>query len=244
MSKSISCIIVDDEIMARDIIATHLSKIKNINVVAQCKNAIEAFNFINNNKVDLIFLDINMPEISGISFAKSINKDIKIIFTTAYRDYAVEGFDLQAVDYLLKPIAFERLLQAVNRYFEVNSNAINNNTLETTASNDFIFVRSDRKMIKVDFDSILYVESYSDYIKIHLNVSTSPNSDKTIVTRETITSIEAKLPKAQFLRIHRSYIVCIDKIQSFTNEEVTVNRKALSISRSYKREVLKRLENF
>ncbi|WP_340155437.1 response regulator transcription factor [uncultured Winogradskyella sp.] len=243
MSKSISCIIVDDEIIARDIIATHLSKIERINVVAKCKNAIEAFNFINNNKVDLIFLDINMPEISGISFAKSINRDIKIIFTTAYRDYAVEGFDLQAVDYLLKPIAFERLLQAVNRYFEVNS-ASNNNKIETTESNDFIFVRSDRKMIKVDFDTILYVESYSDYIKIYLDNSASKNSDKTIITRETITSIEAKLPKAQFLRLHRSYIVCIDKIQSFTNEQVTVNRKALSISRTYKKEVLKRLENF
>lgn len=243
MSKFISCIIVDDEIMARDIIATHLSKIENIDVVAQCKNAIEAFNFINNNKVDLIFLDINMPEISGISFAKSINKDIKIIFTTAYRDYAVEGFDLQAVDYLLKPIASERLLQAVNRYFEVNP-ASNSNTTEITESYDFIFVRSDRKMIKVDFETIMYVESYSDYIKIHLDISDSPNTDKTLVTRETITSIEAKLPKAQFLRIHRSYIVCIAKIQSFTNEEVTVNRKALSISRSYKKEVLKRLENF
>ena len=101
MSKTVSCIIVDDEVIARDIIVTHLAKIEAIEVIAQCKNAIEAFNFISNTKVDLVFLDINMPEISGIAFAKSINKDIKIIFTTAYRDYAVEGFDLQAVDYLL-----------------------------------------------------------------------------------------------------------------------------------------------
>ncbi len=236
MPKSITSIIVDDEIIAREIIASHLSKIENIEVIAQCKNAIEAFNFISNNKVDLIFLDINMPEISGIAFAKSINKDIKIIFTTAYRDYAVEGFDLQAVDYLLKPIAFDRLLQAVNRFFEVASASIDN-ALTITESNDFIFIRSDRRMIKVDFDAILYVESYSDYIKIHLQ-------DDTIITRETITSIEAKLPKTQFLRIHRSYIICIAKIQSFTNEHLTVNRKALSISRSYKKEVLKRLENF
>jgi len=236
MSKSITCIIVDDEAIAREIIASHVAQIETIKVIAQCKNAIEAFNFISNNKVDLIFLDINMPEISGISFAKSINKDIKIIFTTAYRDYAVEGFDLQAVDYLLKPIAFERLLQAVNRYFEVTSTTIDT-TLTTTESNDFIFVRSDRRMLKVDFNAIIYVESYSDYIKIHLR-------DETITTRETITSIEAKLPKTQFLRIHRSYIVCIAKIQSFTNEHITVNRKALSISRSYKKEVLKRLENF
>jgi len=236
MPKSITCIIVDDEAIAREIIASHVAQIETIKVIAQCKNAIEAFNFISNNKVDLIFLDINMPEISGISFAKAINKDIKIIFTTAYRDYAVEGFDLQAVDYLLKPIAFERLLQAVNRYFEVASTTIDT-TLTTTESNDFIFVRSDRRMLKVDFNAIIYVESYSDYIKIHLQ-------DETITTRETITSIEAKLPKTQFLRIHRSYIVCITKIQSFTNEHITVNRKALSISRSYKKEVLKRLENF
>ena len=231
-----SCIIVDDEAIAREIIATHLSKIDNVEIVAQCKNAIEAFNYISNNKVDLVFLDINMPEISGIAFAKSINKDIKIIFTTAYRDYAVEGFDLQAVDYLLKPIAFERLLKAVNHYFEVTSTTPEAK-VKTTNTNDFIFVRSNRRMLKVDFDSISYIESYSDYIKIH-------TSEKTIITRETISAIEAKLPKHQFLRIHRSYIVRLSKIQSFTNEDITVNRKALPISRSYKKEVLKRLEKF
>ena len=236
MAKPISCIIVDDEVIARDIIASHLSQIDNIEVVAQCKNAIEAFNFISNNTVDLVFLDINMPEISGIAFAKSINKDIKIVFTTAYRDYAVEGFDLQAVDYLLKPIAFERLLKAVNRFFDVNNDSKNTNT-KVIDPNDFIFVRSNRRMLKVDFSDILYVESYSDYIKIHLE-------NETIVTRETISAIEAKLPKTKFIRIHRSYIVCLSKIQSFTNEEVTVNRKALPISRSYKKEVLKHLEKF
>ncbi|BAO77664.1 LytR/AlgR family response regulator transcription factor [Winogradskyella sp. PG-2] len=236
MSKSISCIIVDDEAIARDIVATHLSKIDTIKVAAQCKNAIEAFNFISNNKVDLVFLDINMPEISGIAFAKSINKNIKIIFTTAYRDYAVEGFDLQAVDYILKPISFERLLKAVNRYFEVNPNS-KAQEIKSTDNNNFIFVRSNRRMLKVDFDAILYIESFSDYIKIHTH-------KETIVTRETISAIEAKLPINQFIRIHRSYIVCLMKIQSFTNEDITVNRIALPISRSYKKEVLKRLEKF
>jgi len=236
MRKSVSCIIVDDEAIARDIIASHLSNIDNIEVVAQCKNAIEAFNFISNNTIDLVFLDINMPEISGIAFAKSINKDIKIIFTTAYRDYAVEGFDLQAVDYLLKPVAFDRLLKAVNRYFEVNSESTEVES-ETADINNFIFVRSNRRMLKVDFGAILYIESFSDYIKIHLQ-------SKIIVTRETISAIEAKLPKGQFIRIHRSYIVRLSKIQSFTNEDITVNRIALPISRSYKKEVLKRLEKF
>ena len=236
MTKPISCIIVDDESMARDIIATHLAQIQNIEVIAQCKNAIEAFNFINNNDVDLIFLDINMPEISGIAFAKSINKNIKLIFTTAYRDYAVEGFDLQAVDYLLKPIPFERLLKAVNRYFEVNT-VQSDIQLKPTDNNDFIFVRSDRRMLKITFSDILYIESLSDYIKIHLK-------DQCIVTRETISAVEAKLPQKDFLRIHRSYIVSLNKIESFTNEEITVNRKAIPISRSYKKDVLNHLENY
>ena len=237
MARIINCIIVDDEPIAREILENHLLKIETINVVSTCKNAIEAFNVLNSNPVDLIFLDINMPEITGLSFAKSINKNIKVIFTTAYREYAIEGFDLQAVDYLLKPISFERLLQAVNKYLDENitieKQAISEGKEE---SNDFIFVRSDRKMIKINFSEINYIESFSDYIKIHLE-------DKTIVTRETISNIEAKLPQKEFLRIHRSYIVSISKIDSFTNEFIEVKKKAHPISRSYKKDVLNRLEN-
>ena len=236
MSNPISCIIVDDENVAREIIASHLSRIENIEVIAQCKNAIEAFNFINNNAVDLIFLDINMPEISGIAFAKSINKNNKIIFTTAYRDYAVEGFSLQAVDYLLKPISFERMLQAINRYFEVSTQQIETQS-QPSETNDFIFVRSDRRMLKITFKDIIFIESLSDYLKIHLK-------DQSIITRETISAIEAKLPQKDFLRIHRSYIVNLASIESFTNEEMIVNGKALTISRSYKKDVIAKLERF
>ena len=236
MSKSINCIIVDDEAIARDIIALHLSKIERICVVAQCSNAVEAFNTISQHDIDLVFLDINMPEISGIAFAKSINKNVKIIFTTAYRDYAVEGFDLQAVDYVMKPISFERLSQAINRYFDISEPHIAT-TAKPLESQDFIFIRADRRMQKVDFDSIVYVESFSDYIKIHCE-------DKTLVTRETISNIEAKLPKTQFLRIHRSYIVAIKEITAFTNECVSIVDKMLTISRSYKQDVLKQLQRF
>ncbi|MFZ2283454.1 MAG: response regulator transcription factor [Lutibacter sp.] len=237
MTKTIQCIIVDDEPIAREILENHLQKINKINVVATCKNAIEAFNEINSKKVDLIFLDINMPEISGLSFAKTINKNIKVIFTTAYREYAVDGFDLQAVDYLLKPISFERLLQSVNKYLGENSPVIIDAAKEIIQeTNDFIFVRSDRKMIKINFSDINYIESFSDYIKIYIENSV-------VITRETITSIEAKLPKNDFIRIHRSFIVSIDKIDSFTNEFVEVNNKAITISRSYKKDVLLRLEN-
>jgi DNA-binding LytR/AlgR family response regulator len=196
----------------------------------------EAFSVIRNNKIDIVFLDINMPEISGISFAKSINKDIKIIFTTAYRDYAVEGFELQAVDYLLKPISFERLLKAVNTYFEVYSNQKKESEVRID-TNNFMFVRSDRRMIKIDFNDIFYIESYSDYIKIHL-------ANKTIVTRETISAIEAKLPKGEFIRIHRSFIVALHKISSFTNEQIVIKNKSLTISRSYKNDVLELLKKF
>ena len=166
----------------------------------------------------------------------SVNKNIKIIFTTAYRDYAVEGFELQALDYLLKPISFERLLKAVNTYFEVYSNS-KTNMLQETEIADFMFVRSDRRMLKIDFNAIMYVESYSDYIKIHLE-------NETIVTRETIRAIEAKLPSKTFLRIHRSFIISLKHITSFTNEHVTIKDKALPISRSYKKDVLKLLEKY
>lgn len=237
MSKIIHCIIVDDEPIAREILENHLQKIATIEVAATCKNAIEAFNAINSNKIDVIFLDINMPEISGLSFARSINKNIKIIFTTAYREYAIDGFDLKAVDYLLKPISFERLLQAVNKYLSENI-VINTDEKKelTIEKSEFIFVRSDRKMIKINFSEINYIESLGDYLKIHL-------ANKIVITRETITSIEVKLPQNDFLRIHRSFIISINQITSFTNEFVEINDKAIPISRSYKKVVLQRLEN-
>lgn len=235
-THNISCIIVDDEAIAREIIETHLSKFRAVTIVASCSNAIEAFNCISKHDIDLVFLDINMPQISGISFAKSINSNIKVIFTTAYRDYAVEGFELKAVDYLLKPISFERLEKALHNYFEIYGENSQKTTTNIEVSN-FMFVRSERKMLKIDYNTIIYIESYSDYLKIHLK-------NKTIITRETISAIEAKLPKQDFIRIHRSYIIAIARIQSFTNEHITINNQALTISRSYKKEVLKNLEKF
>jgi len=235
MNKKIQCLIVDDEPVAREIIESHLTNIDAVNVTGSCKNAIEAFNYINSENIDLIFLDINMPEISGLSFAKSINKNIKIIFTTAYREYAVDGFDLQAVDYLLKPISLERLLQAVNKYLDENSpqqSFVSDEIIHE--KNESFFVRSDRKMIKICYDDILFVESLADYIKIHL-------TDKTVVTRETISSVEAKLPQKDFIRVHRSFIVSLANITSFTNELVEIGTKQIPISRSYKKEVLSKL---
>lgn len=236
MINSIRCLIVDDEPVARDILRSHLSNIASIELVGSCKNAIEAFNIINKSKVDLIFLDINMPEISGLSFAKSINKGIKIIFTTAYREYAIDGFDLKAVDYLLKPISLERLMQSVNKYLDENVTAKEHVTDKAKVDvSDYIFVRSDRKMIKISFSEILFIESISDYIKIQLK-------GNSVITRETISSIEAKLPKNDFMRTHRSFIVSIPAMDSFTNEFIEIGESQIPISRSYKNKVLETIE--
>lgn len=236
MSDKIRCLIVDDEPVALDILENHLSKIGHIKILGRCRNATEAFNMINANETDLIFLDINMPGISGISFAKSINRNIKIIFTTAYREYAIEGFDLHAVDYLLKPISFDRLLDAVNNFQLNYSNTVQTEFIKESSA-DFIFVKIDRKMHKIDFDKIVWIESLSDYLKIE-------TTGETKVTRDTISGLEAKLPESEFIRIHRSFIVAINKIESYSNEEVIIQKKSLPISRTYKEEVLKRLEKY
>ncbi|BCY27360.1 LytR/AlgR family response regulator transcription factor [Flavobacterium okayamense] len=237
MNKA-NCIIVDDEMAAREILESYVSQTTPLNYCGNCKNAIEAFAILNKMPIDLIFLDINMPEISGLAFAKSINKNIKIIFTTAHREHALDGFDLQAVDYLLKPISFERFLKAVNKFLGENSISNFSNLKEIEIEkNDFLFVRADRKMVKIDFSDILYIESLSDYIKIN-------TSKKTIITRETISNIEAKLPVDLFIRIHRSYIISLNNIESFTSEFIEINKTALPISRSYKKSVLEILEKF
>jgi DNA-binding LytR/AlgR family response regulator len=225
MKNKLKCVVVDDEPMAREILEIYIAKTPNLDLIASCKNAAEAIFILQDNEVDVFFLDINMPEITGLSLAKIINQKAQIIFTTAYREYAIDGFDLSVVDYLLKPISFDRFLQAVQKVAQ--SEITENNT-------DFMFVRSDRKMVKIDFNTILYIESLSDYVKIF-------TSEKIIVIRETITSLEEKLPVKKFIRIHRSFIISLQNITSYTNEFIEINQKALPISRSYKESVLQKL---
>ncbi len=235
MSNKVTCMVVDDEPMAREIISSFVGKIHNLELVATCKNVSEAFSILQKESIQLIFLDINMPEISGLSLAKSIQHKSQVIFTTAYREYAVEGFDLQAVDYLLKPISFDRFLKAVQKYFDLHvSKEIIHQEIVSEVKENSIFVRSDRKMVKVRFKEINYIESLSDYVKIFTD-------KETIITRETISNIESKLPSNEFLRTHRSFIVSMPKIDSFTNELVELKKKAIPISRSYKENVLQKL---
>ena len=239
MSEKISCIIVDDEPVAREVIESHLSKIKSVKIIGSCGSASEAFSLINEHNVDLIFLDINMPEISGLSFARSINTDIKIIFTTAYREYAIDGFDLQAVDYLLKPISFERLLRAISSFHKIHLNKEGQQMDEEKKElNDFIFVRADRKMIRINLNEISYIESLSDYLKIHTS------SSNPVVIRETLSNLEKELPKLKFIRTHRSFIVSLAALKSYTNEYLEVRGKTIPISRSYKSSVLEKLEKW
>jgi DNA-binding LytR/AlgR family response regulator len=236
MNRTINCLIVDDEPIAREIIATHLSKLAYVQLVSSCADVAEAANALAAQAVDLIFLDINMPEVSGLSLAKAIGSDTKIIFTTAHREYAMEAFELDAVDYLLKPITFERLLKAINKYERIQQVDPDQDNHKLSASKKSLFVRADRKMVKVNYDDILYLESYSDYVKIHM-------IDQVIITRELISHLADELPSGQFIRIHRSFIVAIDRIKSYTNESVEIGNKELTISRSYKDAVLAQLLN-
>jgi two-component system LytT family response regulator len=235
-TKRINCIIVDDEPVAREILENHLNRIDQIRIVASCKSAVEAFQAINSHPVDLVFLDIHMPDISGLSFARSVNRKLKIIFTTAYRDYAVEGFDLRAVDYLLKPISFERLLQGIDKYLEENRVPVREQARDLhEPHDDSMFVRAERKMVRVSFGEVLFIESLGDYIKIHLT------GGKTLVTRDSITNISASLPPEEFIRVHRSFIVNRLHIDSYTSDTIGIGKHEVPISRSYREEVVKKL---
>ena len=232
MSRNLRCVIVDDEPIAREILISFVEKTPNLELIKSCKNATEAIDVLQKETIDLFFLDINMPEITGLSLAKIINKKSKIIFTTAYRDYAVDGFNLNVVDYLLKPIAFDRFLQAVQKVFELNP--VVKISEEKENNSDFMFVRTDRKMIKITFDAILYIEGLGDYLKIF-------TKESSIITRETMGNLEAKLPVKKFIRTHRSFIISLSKITSYTNEFIEVKNKAIPMSRSYKESVLQKL---
>ena len=236
--KRIRCLAVDDEPPALDVLKKYIVSVHHLELAGTCADAVEALNFLSLQTIDLLFLDIQMPHLLGTDLMRTLKKPPKVIFTTAFRKYAVEGFDLDAVDYLLKPISFERFLKAVNKVMEISLKMTDNHDINTdqqkNLQNAFINLRADRKNLKIYLEDILYIESLKDYIKV---VTTNRN----IVTKQSISSIEDALPRNNFIRIHRSFIVAINKIQSFTSDTIEISKQELPISRMYRHEVEKLL---
>jgi len=238
VNRKIKCLIIDDEPPAQTVLKKYISQVPSLELAGACDSAVEALSFLQGQPVDLLFLDIQMPGLLGTKFIRTLNSPPKVIFTTAYRKFAVEGFELNAVDYLLKPISFDRFITGVNKVLQLNLQSANTNLHESENAAEhnhpFLYLRSDRRMVKILFNDILYIESLKDYIKII-------TTNKTIVTRHSISSLEEMLPKNSFLRIHRSYIVAVDKIDSFNGETIDIAKKELPIGRLFKREVANQL---
>ena len=232
------CVIIDDEPIAIRVIKKHLSAFSDFTVVSECSNALEAMPILLKEKIDLIFCDIQMPQITGIDFVRSLAHPPKVIFTTAYRDYAIEAFELNVVDYLLKPISFERFTRAINNFLELAE--LENKTKITEAENDnsrdFIFLKADKKHYKVNLNDLLYFESLGDYV-----IAYTP--DKKIITKERIGSLLEILPHNRFIQIHRGYVISISKIEAVGPGFVEINKKKLPVGRNYKPELLRLLEN-
>lgn len=232
---SIKCLIVDDEPLAIEILQSYVERVESLELVATSTNAVKAFDILKQEKVDLLFLDIQMPKLTGIEFLKVLNPSPKVIFTTAYREYAVESYELNVVDYLLKPIAFDRFLMAINKVVE------NGNTIQVAAqeqevvqeADPYLFLKADRKMVKVHLKDITYIESLKDYVRV------KKTDGKEVISLQKISYLEQKLPADCFLRIHKSYIISVKKIEAFSTTGVEINGKEIPIGRSYKSEVMK-----
>lgn len=230
----VKCLIVDDEPLAIRLIEKHIEKIDKLEVVATCNNALKAFELLNTHSIDLLFLDIKMPNMTGVEFLKNLKNPPKTILTTAYRDYAIEGYDLGVVDYLLKPITFERFFKAIDRFLTETTKTISK--AKDTNEEAFILIKSGIKNYRINLKDILYIESLKDYIKITLTDSKSINS------KYKISDIEQVLNANNFLRIHRSFIINSSKITAFTINEIEVNGVEIPIGASYKEEVMRFLE--
>lgn len=234
----IKTIIVDDEPLALDILESFVLKMPNLQLVARCENAFEANEILQNQKIDLMFLDIQMPQLSGVDFLKSLSSPPCVVFTTAFAEYAVEGFELNAVDYLVKPISLDRFMKAVNKVSDKISQRTEGAGEEGT--DQFFFVKADKKLVKVNFDEIVYIEGLKDYVIIK-------NENTRVITLQTMKSLEEKLPTSTFRRIHRSFIVNMNKIQALDGNVVEVLEKGqvkhLPIGKNYRDELLDLINN-
>lgn len=222
------CLIIDDEPLAIKLIQTHLSRLDSFEVAGECSNAIKAIEFLKKDKIDLMFLDINMPVITGLDFLKSLPNPPSVIITTAYREYAIEGYDLDVIDFLLKPISFERFLKAVNRYcLRTRTFAREKAVSPESSCKKYIYIQDGKNVFKLPYDEVLYFEGYGEYVKV---ITTS----KTYLVRDSLTEFENRLPVDSFLRIHKSYIVNLNKITGFSTIHVLLKDAELPIGRIYR----------
>lgn len=232
-NKTLTCLVVDDEPAARNIIERYIQQLPMLKLIGECGNAIQAMNILQNQQVDLLFLDINMPQLSGTDLLRVLKNPPKTILTTAHEEYALQGYELDVVDYLLKPIQFNRFLKAVQKVAQMQPGSVNEVQPSLTPTQEpFIYFRADRKMVKVLLSNILYVESMKDYIKV---VTTTGN----IITKVSISSLEELLPENSFIRTHRSFIVSLQKIKSFTPELIEIDKAEVPIGKLYRNSVLK-----
>jgi DNA-binding LytR/AlgR family response regulator len=226
-------ILVDDEPHAIEVLVKYLENFSEIDVVARCQNAIQAFQTLQQQKIDLMFLDIKMPGLKGTELIRSLKNPPKVIFTTAYQDYAVEGFDLNAVDYLLKPVPFDRFLKAMDKVFNTfdsgNRQIVVTDKPVSDQKDIFLYLKVDRKTVKVNVNEIYWIESLRDYIKV-------VTKDKVLISKQKISILEELLPEDDFIRIHRSFIVSISKIDAYHSHAVDISGKELPIGRNYKTE--------
>jgi DNA-binding LytR/AlgR family response regulator len=226
------CLIVDDEPPAVKVLRNYAETLDYLEIVADCNNAFKAIDLLNIGQVDLMFLDVSMPRLLGTELLKTIKNPPRVIFTSAHKDYALDAFELDAIDYLLKRVSFDRFMIAVNKVCQVNPvEAVQNGNAP-----EFMYFRADRKMVKVFLDDITFIESFRDYIVIHRH-----NADA-LKVKYAISSVENMLPHNLFIRIHRSYIVSIKKVTAFTNNDVEIGKTELPVSRSYP-EVFRKLTN-
>ncbi|MEY5048635.1 MAG: hypothetical protein RLZZ175_1994 [Bacteroidota bacterium] len=227
----INCIAIDDEPLALDVIEHLASKIPFLDLKAKINNPFDAFEVLHNEKIDLIFLDIQMPQITGFEFLRTLNNKPLVIFTTAYPNYALESYELDAVDYLVKPIPFERFLKAVNKAkLRLGANTPTNELIEISSSNhnnDFIFVKTEYKTVKIFLEDILYIESLKDYVSFQLKT-------EKIQSLLSIKSVEEHLPHEQFVRVHRSFIVAFNKIDEIERNNITIAKKTIPIGDNYR----------
>jgi DNA-binding LytR/AlgR family response regulator len=223
----IKCIIIDDEPLAIKVIENHLQEFQNFEIVGTFNNPIEALQLLEEEEIDAVFLDINMSKMNGLEFIKNVELKSNIVITTAYREYAVESFDLDVLDYLVKPIPFNRFLKAVNKITQRISQqrgASQDNFNESTDS--FIFLKVDKKLVKILFDEIYYIESLKDYIKVF-------TATDNYLVHKSLTGITEELPSDQFLRVHRSYTISLDKVKSVEGNSVEIDSKRIPIGRKY-----------